>query len=185
MKLRREYKLSGSAGGASIEPSWTYFKQLECLAPFTKHRKTKGNFMVDIKPDKGHQLKKINEAEVQETLDGVEVETGDAAEPPSPFLESAVPKKAERNEKEKDSGETQYLMEVLQETNEFISSVAKKGELDEDDLFRQSIAMELKQLSEYKKSLAKMNISGILSKPSFNACPKLKLPKTLESLCRL
>ena len=38
-------------------------------------------------------------------------------------------------------------MEVLQRTKEFILSVAKKGELDEDDLLGQSIDMELKKLS--------------------------------------
>ena len=52
--------------------------------------------------------------------------------------------KKQNEVKKKDSGETQYLMEVLQGTNEFISSV-KKGEWDEDDLLIQSIAMELKK----------------------------------------
>ena len=123
MNVRREYKPSRSVGGASIKPSWPYFKQLEHMAPFTKHRKTKGNFMVDIKADEGHQIKTINEAEllsslhegesileneVQNALDGIEVEKEDAADPPSPFSESAVPKKAKRSKKEKDSGETQY-----------------------------------------------------------------------------
>ena len=153
MKVRREYKPSGSAGGTSIELSWPYFKQLEHLAPFTKHRKTKGNFIMDIKPDEGQQFETMNEVEflnyVQESesiwrtkcrilnetyvtpsLDSIEVEKEDAAEFPSPFSESAVPKKAKRSKKEKDSGETQCLMEVLQGTNEFISSV-KKGELDQ------------------------------------------------------
>ena len=49
-------------------------------------------------------------------------------------------------------------MEVLQGTNEFISSVTKKGKLGEDDLFGSSIAMELEKLSECKKSFAKMKI---------------------------
>ena len=70
--------------------------------------------MVGIKPDEGHQLETMNEAEflsfvhesesileneMQDTLDGIEVETEDAAEPPSPFSESAVPKKAKRSKK--------------------------------------------------------------------------------------
>ena len=188
MKVRREYKPSGSAGGASIEPSWPYFKQLDYLAPFTKHRKTKGNFLVDIKPDEGHQLETMKEAEflnsiheresiledeVQDTLDGIEIEKEDAAEPPSPFSESAVPKKAKRSKTEKDSGETQYLMEVLQGTNEFMSSIAKKGDLDEDDLFGQSIGMELKKLSEYKKSLAKMKIQQAMHEVQFSSEPNL------------
>jgi len=73
--------------------------------------------MVDIKPDEGHQLETMNEVEflnyVQESesiwrtkcrilnetyetpsLDGIEVEKEDAAELPSPFSESAVPKKS-------------------------------------------------------------------------------------------
>ena len=110
---------------------------------------------------------------MQDTLDGIEIEKEDTAEPPSPFSESAVPKKAKRSQKDKDSGETQYLMEMLQGTNEFISSVAKKGELDEDDLFGQSIAMELKTLSEYKKSLAKIKIQQAMHKMRFSPEPNL------------
>ena len=71
--------------------------------------------MVDIKPDEGHQPETINEAEllnsphknesilenvVQDTLDGSEVEE-DGIEPPSPFSESAVPKKSKTKEKRK------------------------------------------------------------------------------------
>ena len=64
-------------------------------------------------------------------------------------------------------------MEVLQGT-EFISSVAKKGELDEDDLFFvQSIGMELKKLSEYKKSLAKMKIQQAMHEVRFSSEPNL------------
>ena len=105
-----------------------------------------------------HESESIVENAMQDTLDGIEGKKEDAAEPPSPFSESAVPKKAKRSKTEKDSGDTNYLMVVLQGTNEFISSVAKKGQLDEDNLFGQSIFMELKKLSEYKKSLAKMKI---------------------------
>ena len=88
-----------------------------------------------------HESESILENKVQNTPDGIEIEKEDAAEPPSPFSESVVPKKSKRSKKEKDSGEAQYLMEVLQGTNRFISSVAKKGELDEDDMLGQSIAM--------------------------------------------
>ena len=51
-----------------FKDSWPYFKQLEYLAPFTKHRKTKGNFIVDIKPNEGHQLETINEVELLSSL---------------------------------------------------------------------------------------------------------------------
>ena len=43
MKMRREYKLSGSGGGVSMEPSWQFYKQLEFFAPFLKHRPTLRN----------------------------------------------------------------------------------------------------------------------------------------------
>ena len=42
--MKKEYKRSGSAGGVSFEPSWPYYKQLQFLSPFVKHRQIKGNF---------------------------------------------------------------------------------------------------------------------------------------------
>ena len=42
-EMRREYKCSGSGGGVSFEPSWEFYKQLEFLSPFLKHRPTLGN----------------------------------------------------------------------------------------------------------------------------------------------
>ena len=44
MKVKREYKPSGSVGGISIEPSWPYYKHLEFLSPYIRHRDTQGNF---------------------------------------------------------------------------------------------------------------------------------------------
>ena len=44
MRMKKEYKPSGSAGGVSIEPSWPYYKQLQVLLPFVKHRQTKRTF---------------------------------------------------------------------------------------------------------------------------------------------
>jgi len=102
------------------------------------------NYVQESESIWGTKCRILNETYETPSLDGIEVEKEDAAELPSPFSESAVPKKAKRSKKEKDSGETQYLMEVFQRTNEFISSV-KKGELDEDDLLVQSIAMEVKE----------------------------------------
>ena len=46
MKIRKEYKPSGSAGGVPIEPTWPYYKQILYLTPFLMHRMTKGNFTV-------------------------------------------------------------------------------------------------------------------------------------------
>ena len=34
MKIRKEYRPSGSAGGEPIEPTWPFFKQLLFLSPF-------------------------------------------------------------------------------------------------------------------------------------------------------
>ena len=43
MNITREYKPSGSGGGVSIEPLWQFYKQLDFLAPFLKHRPTLAN----------------------------------------------------------------------------------------------------------------------------------------------
>ena len=47
MKIRKEYKPSSSAGGVPIEPKWTYYQQMLYLAPFMKHRSTRGNLAVE------------------------------------------------------------------------------------------------------------------------------------------
>ena len=46
--------------------------------------------------------------------------------------------------------------------NEVLSSAGKRSQPDEDDLFGQSVGKDLKTLSPYKKSLAKMKIQQIL-----------------------
>ena len=51
---------------------------------------------------------------------------------------------------------------MVQNTNQFISKAGLSSQLDEDDLFGQSVGKELKTLSPYQKSLAKMKIQQIL-----------------------
>eukprot|EP00795_Rhopilema_esculentum_P005765 gene5765-11044_t len=63
MKVRREYKPSGSAGGEPIEPTWPFFKQLLFLAPFMKHRETGGNFVLQER--EGHQ----ESSKIKSTID--------------------------------------------------------------------------------------------------------------------
>eukprot|EP00795_Rhopilema_esculentum_P010066 gene10066-18713_t len=46
MKMKKEYKPSGSAGGVPLEPSWPFFAQLQFLDPFLKHRPTTSNLQV-------------------------------------------------------------------------------------------------------------------------------------------
>ena len=46
MKITKDYKPPGSAGGAPIEPSWPYYKQLQFLSPFIRHWQAQGNFHV-------------------------------------------------------------------------------------------------------------------------------------------
>ena len=41
MKIGKEYKPSGRAGGVPIGPTWPYYKQMLYLVPFMKHRLTK------------------------------------------------------------------------------------------------------------------------------------------------
>ena len=43
MKIRKEYKPSGSGGSVLIEPTWPYNERMLFLAPFMKHRTTRGN----------------------------------------------------------------------------------------------------------------------------------------------
>ena len=53
-------------------------------------------------------------------------------------------------------------MSVLENTNEFISSVSQGEQPDEDDLFGQRVGKQLKKLNAYQKSLAKLKIQLVL-----------------------
>ncbi len=225
MRVRKEYKPSGSAGGVPIEPKWPYFKNLLYLAPFLLHRKTKGNLEVDLVPEtpieeasaategteysETQELTTIAEDNFLESLavprkalagdifpcqlqsPTTSFEQSRASSPyvesssfvridqslgsPCPSESSAAssaPKKPKRPRKDTEPDDNQYLMKVLQGTNEFISSVSKKGELDEDDLFGQSIGKELKHLSDYQKSLAKVKIQQVLHEVRWNLEPQ-------------
>ena len=61
-----------------------------------------------------------------------------------------------------DSDGTGYLMSVLENTYEFISSVSRREQPDEDDLFGQSVGKQLKKLNAYHRSLAKLKIQLVL-----------------------
>ena len=45
-----------------------------------------------------------------------------------------------------------FVMRVLKNTNEFISSASQKEELDEDDLFGQGVGKPLKNLNAYQQA---------------------------------
>ncbi|XP_065054394.1 transcription factor Adf-1-like [Rhopilema esculentum] len=203
MKVRKEYKPSGSAGGEPIEPTWPFFKQLLFLAPFMKHRETRGNFVLQeresskikstIDTECLHDLigeaRKGNEPAFQisdstVTQDCTEdsfvelpatplsyesaVPKNDRAAAGSPVAqldslrESTRPKNPKRPRQEKTPDNSQFLMKVIENTNQFISSASKREEPDEDDLYGQSIGKELKKLSAYQKSLAKLRIQQVL-----------------------
>ena len=53
-------------------------------------------------------------------------------------------------------------MEVVQNTNEFLSIAGKFSQPIENDLFGESVEKDIKTLSSYKKILAKMKIQQIL-----------------------
>ena len=73
---------------------------------------------------------------------------------------SPGPRKAKCPKTDSDSNE--FLMRVLKNTKEFISSASQKEELDEEDLFGQSVGKQLKNLNAYQKSLAKQKIQQVL-----------------------
>ena len=185
MKMKKEYKPSGSAGGVPIEPSWPYYKQLQFLSPFVKHRQTKGNFHTVTEESQSEDsfqkmgLDTIDPTEIASSLSGT-IETNnlcnldsaisspsssisERAPTPSTFENTpclSAPKKAKRPKNDSDSSE--FLMRVLKNTNEFISSASQKEELDEDDLFGQSVGKQLKNLNPYQKSLAKLKIQQVM-----------------------
>ena len=185
MKMKKEYKPSGSAGGMPIEPSWPYYKQLQFLSPFVKHRQTKGNFhkvAEESQSEDSFQIMgsdTIDPTEIASSLMGT-IETNNLcnldsaiSSPSSSISERATtptfentpclsaPKKAKRPKNDSDSSE--YLMWVLKNTNEFISSASQKEELDEGDLFGQSVGKQLKNLNPYHKSLAKLKIRQVMN----------------------
>ena len=188
MKIRKEYKPSGSAGGVPIEPTWPYYKQMLYLAPFMKHRTTKGTFTVieqatlSAESSEPPVVEDDNEVFKTNTMSHSEEELVDEAvfvpeassshecmpqqnikraesyvEVSSPSPSTSKSKKAKRN---KDQSE--LLLEVVQNTNQCISKAGLSSQLDEDDLFGQSVGKDLKTLSPYQKSLAKMKIQQIL-----------------------
>ena len=74
------------------------------------------------------------------------------------------------NKRNKDQSE--LLLEMVQNTHHFISKAGLSSQLDEDDLFGQSVGTELKTLSPYQKSLAKMKIQQILHEVRWSVVDK-------------
>ena len=83
---------------------------------------------------------------------------------PVSSLETVSPSPSETSNKKtkRSQDNSQLLIEVVKNTNEFLSNVGKRPQADEDDLFGQGVGKELKTLSPYRKSLAKMKIQQIL-----------------------
>ena len=197
MKMRREYKPSGSGGGVSVEPSWQFYKQLEFLSPFLKHRPTLGN--LSDSPMISNTIPEESNSELCETVRTADSGTNFAVYddsqvmaaastvvlPPIPaevellviddgestnnsessannsFQAGPIPKKKAKRVNEKGNN-MKAILNALESSNEFIKSASKKQEPDADDLFGQSIGKELKELTDYQKSLAKLRIQQIL-----------------------
>jgi len=194
MKMGREYKPSGSGGGVSKEPSWQFYKQLEFLAPFFKHRPTMGNLSKttdNIDPEEtASETSESNRNADLETMyavcDDSQVMTA-AVFPPVPIevdklamddgectsnsIESTtadnsfdvgpIPKKRAKRVQEKRDN-MKAILTALESSNEFIMSAGNKQEPDADELFGQSVGKELKELTDYQKSLAKLRIQQVL-----------------------
>ena len=90
---------------------------------------------------------------------------------PVALNDSVLPKKRQKRATVKES-DSEVLMSVLCSTSDFINTASKKGEADEDDLFGQSIGKELKKLTEYQKSLAKIKIQQVLHEVRWQEEPK-------------
>ena len=185
MKIRKEYKPSGSGGGVPIEPTWPYYKQMLFLAPFMKHRTTRGNFTIIEKAPSQTEASEVTMIEEEscsnsrsEAFDidtsSFEVEESSGTSYDSTCrknlkrsgssLETSTPPSSEKMGKKlkRTQDNTELLMEVVQNTNKFLSTAGKRSQPDEDDLFGQSVGKELKNLSPFKKSLAKMKIQQML-----------------------
>ena len=163
------------------------------LAPFMKHRPTRGNLAVEERAplltasniataiEEESFYNATNETCDFDNISSFEVETveespkSEAASSygttlnrnlkrPGSSLGTVSPSPSETSSKKmkRSQDNSQLLLEVVQNTNEILSNVGKRSQADEDDLFGQSVGKELKTLSPYKKSLAKMKIQQIL-----------------------
>ena len=196
MRMRKEYKPSGSEAGVSIEPSWPYYKQLQYLAPFLKHRQTKGNFpevieenqseandqfqIITIEPMESASnftgaIETNRECTVDSALSSPSSLVSERVEMPStettPSLPGTSKSKRFRRPKADEDTSSEFLMTVLRNTNQFISTASQKGEMDEDELFGQSVGKQLKCLGSYEKSLAKLKIQQVLHEVAWQQEP--------------
>ena len=194
MKMRREYKPSGSGGGISIEPSWQFYKQLEFLAPFVKHRPTLCNLSqnvdnIDPEETTSETCESNGNADMETIFaacDDSQVMTA-AVHPPVPteadllvmdgeectnnsiestpannsFQAGPIPKKRSKRTQEKGNNII-AILNALESSNEFIMNASNKQEPDADEVFGKSIGKELKELTDYQKSLAKLRIQQVL-----------------------
>ena len=197
MKITKECKPSSSAGGAPMEPSWPYYKQLQFLSPFIRHRETQGNFHVATgESTKGDSFQigakeTLDEINLTDTISTVNVALEEGRQHSlegmvnSSSASVAVPSKATLKPDKKpllssskkskrpktDSDGTGYLMSVLENTNEFISFVSQREQPDEDDLFGLSVGKQLKKLNAYQRSLAKLKIQLVLHEVAWQQEP--------------
>ena len=87
------------------------------------------------------------------------------------FQAGPIPKKKAKRVKEKEDN-MKAILNALENSNEFIMSASKKQEPDADDLFGQSIGKELKELTDYQKSLAKLRIQHVLHESRWERGPQ-------------
>ena len=196
MKVKREYKPSGSAGGISIEPSWPYYKHLEFLSPYIRHRDTQGNFHAVNEESQRDSFEIVSSETMEETdlSDSVSNVAKTIEENREHSLDSTISspctpvseqqQKTSIHEKipslcgsksikrpKKDTDSSEFLMKVLQNTDEFLSSASQREQPDEDDLFGQSVGKQLKKLTPYQRSLAKLKIQLVLHEVAWQQEP--------------
>ncbi len=189
MRIIKENKPSGSGGGVPVEPSWPFFKQLQFLEPFLKHRATTSNFNRPVTSVSPSQEMTFTTVQEDSSLNVADEDLGSQSQQASPecqpapsFLsfhqrksstfstplppslptemdEAGPSKKPRRSEV---NGNNDILLKVIQVTNEFTEATSNRQEPDEDDLFGQCIGKQLKKLNEFQKSLAKIKIQQVI-----------------------
>ena len=171
MTMRIEYKPSGSGSGGSKEPLWQFYKQLEFLALFLKHRPTLGNLSkttddlqvmtAAVFPPVPIEVDQLATDDGECTSNSIESTNADNSLEVGPISK----KRAKRNQ-EKGNNMTAILT-ALESSNEVIMSASNKQEPDADNRFGESIGKELKELTGYYKSHAKLRIQQLTSLPFY------------------
>ena len=71
----------------------------------------------------------------------------------------------------KDTDSSEFLVKVLQTTDKFLYSASQREQPDEDDLFGQSVGKQLKIVTLYQRSVAKLKLQLVLHEVAWQQEP--------------